>query len=329
MSEEQITFSKYAQEFYRILNGEKDDKDKFVKDLLQLGLDDNGKEIIKQKFPTIITEKGISCIEPSKATILRNYLSGKRGIKNVANEIQNSFHKAYYKEELQNYYEKPKLIEFAKKLKLDTNYNSFKKVLDAIAVCYSDIIEKACRKKSSNSNKRKDNTINIINNNTLLISSPEPDLKRPEDDKHIISSYTITASEKKALINLCKLIKQTLGNLKHLTKTVADKQYRFDHLTAIEEPIKTIIKCEIESLKKRFDECYPELEKLCVDIVELLEPKKNIHPSFGSITSFAQDIRNDKYKITCPDKFNYMAFSLMISKFDDSCNRLIRDIEKI
>lgn len=151
-------------------------------------------------------------------------------------------------------------------------------------------------------------------------------------------SYTITEPEKKALINICGLIKESLGSMKHMVDVINKKQSELKSLVRYDEYVnphknyaswKAYLECEIASLKKRFDESYVELEELCLNIVELLESKKRIHKSFGTIVSIARDISSDEYKITCPDKFNYNSFSVMISRFNDSYDQILRDIDKL
>lgn len=151
-------------------------------------------------------------------------------------------------------------------------------------------------------------------------------------------SYTITEPEKKALINICGLIKESLGSMKHMVDVINKKQSELKSLVKYEEYVnsyknyarwKAYLECEIASLGERFDKSYVELEELCVNIAELLEPKKRIHKSFDTIVSIARDISSDEYKITCPDKFNYNSFSVMISRFNDSYNQILRDIDKL
>lgn len=308
MPRAEIDFSEFATAFYNIIEGGKGNKAKFVKALLNMGISDNGRKIINELFPTETTSKGNTIIKRSKSDQLRKYLRGENGISEIADEIYAALnHKSYnaYIKELKDY-ENSKLIEFAQHLQLDTDLDNIYKVRKAIAACYYSIIEKASIKNVAAKDKS-------------------------NGSKDIIFSYTITEPEKKTIINLCELIKKSLNSIKRLTDAIDKKQFKLKGLTNSEKYArwKVYLEYDIASLKKRFDESYSELEKLCVDTVELLEPKKGIHKSFGTIVSITRNISSDEYKITCPDKFNYNSFSVMISRFNDSYNQILLDIDKL
>lgn len=160
----------------------------------------------------------------------------------------------------------------------------------------------------------------------------EDEKDESNDSKDIILSYTITEPEKQALINLCRLIKGSLSSMKHMVDSINKKRSELKSLTDSEKYArwKVYLECEIDSLEERFDESYVELEELCVNIAELLEPKKCIHESFDTIVSIARNIiSSDEYDITCPEEFNYNSFSDTISRFNDSYSQILRDIDKL
>lgn len=150
MAEIEISFAKYAQLFFTILEGGKGNKTFFAKMLLNMGQSDNGKAIIEQEFPKETTPKGNIRIKPNKDSNLRKYLLDKedgksgKGISNIAPDLEAYFDKKQYVEDLEQY-ENSKLKEFAKALQLEVNFNNPKAVKQAIADCYYSIIKKACK----------------------------------------------------------------------------------------------------------------------------------------------------------------------------------------
>lgn len=301
----EINFSEYATAFYEIIEGKKGNKAEFVKALLKMGLNANEKEIIDGLFPQVTTSKGENAIENQKADQLRKYLHGKNGISNIASELECGFDEDLYIVELQDY-EDSKLIEFAQKLKLATDLDSIDEVRSAIAACYHSIIDKASTKKNSKPNKT-------------------------NDSKDIILSYTISKTEKKALLKLCELIITALRDLKNQTIEISNKQHELNNLTNSEADKlwKPHLENQISSSVKRFDEAYPKLEKLCADITKLLEPKKHISANFEAILLIAKNISNDEYKSMCPEKYKYIAFWHMISQLNDKINQGLCVIDKL
>lgn len=310
MPRTEIRFSQYSTAFYEIIDGSKSNKAEFMKGLLKMGLNDNGRQIIEDMFPTVVNLKGQRIIEQNKADQLRKYLRGDNGIRDIASNLEASLDKKLYIKELKEY-EKSKLIEFAQCLNLYENTDNINTISKAITKLYVSIIKAAATQKVSRSNRSKDNS---------------------KSDKHsIVLPYTITESEKKALLNLCELIKKVLRDLQYQTDKICKKQHELINLTDSEKDKrwKPHLVYEIESLKNRLDEIYPKLEKLCVDMVELLEPKKDIHPTFSTFISIANNIGSNEYRVTCPDTFNYRTFSYMISKFNDNYDKILRDIDKL
>lgn len=308
MTKNETEFSKYATSFYKIIEGEKSGKAKFVKMLLKMGLSDNGTKIIDELFPTEKTSKGNTIIKPEASDRLRKFLHGTNDISEIADEVYAALdHDNYgaYIEALEDY-EDLKLIKFAQALELDTDIKDINKVRYDIAAYYYSIIEKASTQKYSETNKT-------------------------NASKDVIFSYTITDNEKKALVKLCELTNETLCDLKKQTDKISDKRHELKNLTdsAEDQSYKPYLVCVIDSLKESFDEDYPKLEQLCADLVELMKTKKGIHNSLDTIISIASNIHSEEYKITCPDKFNYRMFSNMVTSFNDSFNHLLRDIDKL
>lgn len=311
MAETDTTFSEYATAFYEIIDRQKSGKAKFVKDLLKIGLRPEGKEWINSLFPTITDNKGKDCVEKKKGDQLRKYLRGENGVSAIADDLEYYFDKDFYIEELQDY-EESRIIEFALHLKIDVNgdEDDIDIVAEAIAELYASILRNAATKESLKTGKSNDDSIS--------------------GESKLVYSYTISEPEKRELLRLCELIKKSLASLKRQTDSIIKKQEELNKLPSSEEVKrwKVYLESDVNSLKKRFHEGYLELEKLCADAVGFLEPKKGIHKSFGTIITIAQNVSSDEYRITSP-KFDYSSFAVIISKFNDSYNRLLRDIDKI
>lgn len=308
MKEAEKEYSKYATAFYEVIEGGKGGKAKFVKMLLKMGLSRNGKNIINEEFPTETTSKGNTIIEKKASDRLRKYLLGKNDISEIADEIYAALdHENYgdYIEALGDY-EDSLLIEFAKRLELDTDSKDINKVRYDIAAYYYSIIEKASRQKSSEPNKTNGTT-------------------------DLILSYTITGSEKVALTKLCDLIKRTLVDLKHQADRIDKMQFELKSLTESDEDKnwKPHLEYDRDSRIIRFDETYSRFENLRANLIELLTPKKNMDISFDSFVSNTSDSIRKEYKITYPCSFNYKSIVSMISEFNSSIDRIIRYTSKL
>ena len=277
MARRDITFSEYATAFYQIVDGSKTSKAEFVKDLLKMGLDGDGKDLINDMFPTITNEKGKSFIERNKADQLRKYLRGDNVISEIANNFEEYFDKKQYIEELEDF-ESSKLKEFAKSLQLGTNLNSIKEVKQAIADLYHSIITKA----SAHTNSKSSNT---------------------NDSKDVTISYTISEPEKKAVVKLCELIQYHLNDLKRLTIKISNKQFELQNLTdsSIDNTWKPHLEYEIKSIVKKFNDAYSGLKELCSNLVKLIEPKQKIDTEFSKLISFANNIDNSEYRAMSPN----------------------------
>lgn len=312
MAKNGTEFSKYAQAFFEIIYGAKSRKAIFVKELLKMGLTVEDKEYINDSFPTMINSKKQRSIEMDKADQLRKYLRGDNDISDIVSNLETEFDEDFrkrYCDELQDY-DESRIMEFARVLKINVNEDDIDEVSEAIAEYYSyNVIGSAIQKRTKS--------------HTSIDGSKSVESKS-------VHSYTISESEKRELLRLCELIKKSLASLKRQTDSIIKEQEDLNKLPSSEEVKrwKIYLESDVNSLKKRFDEGYLELEKLCADAVGFLEPKKGIHKSFGTIITIAQNISSDEYRITSP-KFDYSSFAVIISKFNDSYNRLLRDIDKI
>lgn len=313
MTKKETEFSKYAQAFFEIIDGAKSRKALFVKDLLKIGLTDEDKDYLDDTFPSVTTSKGKKSIEKDKADQLRKYLRGDNDISDIVSQLETEFDLEFqqrYSEELQDY-EESRIIEFAKKLELDINEDDIDIVPEAIAEYYSSIVIGSAIKKSRKGKKDKD----------------EPILDRSK----VLLSYTLEESEKKALVKLCELIKTDLRRVKQQSDKICDKKHELNNLTTSEanERWKPHLESEIRSSEKRFNEAFTKLEKLCTDLVNLLKPKAEMDAEFTKLISFANNIGNDEYKITCPGKFKYKTFNLMVSNFNECIERTLRAIDRL
>ena len=133
------------------------------------------------------------------------------------------------------------------------------------------------------------------------------------------------------MVKLCELIKTDLRRVKQQTDKICDKKHELNNLTTSEanERWKPHLESDIRSSEKRFNEAFTKLEKLCTDLVNLLKPKTDMDAAFPKLISFANNVGNDEYRITCSDKFKYNPFKLMISDFNACIERMLRFIDKL
>ncbi len=310
MKGKEIDFSMYASTFYEIICGKKNNKAEFVKELLKTGQTSNGKKIIEEMFPTITTSKGKTIIKKNKADQLRKYLRGDNGIGDIACELEANFDEELYSKELQDY-EDSRLLKFAQRFNLDADTNETDEISEAIAELYFSIIEASATKKGTKSKKS--------------------NVKPKSNGNSISLSYTITETEKAALINLCKLIRMSLRDLEKESETISKKHHELKNLTDSEadKRWKPHLEYDIRSHVKHFEETYPKIEKLCIDLNELLDSKKDIDPSVATLISVANNIKNVEYRSIYLDKYDYRTFWRMISQFNDKIDRVLRVIDKL
>jgi len=313
MTKKETEFSKYAQAFFEIIDGAKSRKALFVKDLLKIGLTDEDKDYLDDTFPSVTTSKGKKSIEKDKADQLRKYLRGDNDISDIVCQLETEFDEEFrerYCEELQDY-DDARIMAFAQVLNIDVSEDDIDIVTEAIAEYYSSIVIGSAIKKSRKGKKDKD----------------EPILDRSK----VLLSYTLEESEKKALVKLCELIKTDLRRVKQQTDKICDKKHELNNLTTSEanERWKPHLESDIRSSEKRLNEAFTKLEKLCTDLVNLLKPKTDMDAAFPKLISFANNIGNDEYKITCHGKFEYKTFNLMVSNFNECIERTLRAIDRL
>lgn len=306
-------FSRYATTFHEIIDGKKSKIAMFTKNLLKMGLVPDDKDTINDLFPTLENDVGKSFIEEPKAGLLRKYYNGTNDLTNLLPQLETEFDSEFiarYSEELQDY-DDSKLIEFANSYQLIVDEDDIDYVTEAIAELYVSIIKNV-------SNKKREKTSNLEVN--------------PKSDKDIIVlSYTFTEPEKQALVRLCELLQPALRRVKNQTDTIDKKRYELSKLTDTEEDKawEPHLESEIASYIRNYDKDFSKIEELCSELVELLEPKQGMNEDFPILISFANNIGNDEYRITCSYKFKYNPFKLMISDFNDCIERTLRFIDKL
>lgn len=283
MARKETEFAKYATAFYKIIEGGKGGKAKFVKMLLNMGLSANGKTITDELFPTETTSKGNTIIKKGASDRLRKYLRGENDISDIADEIYAALDKELYCEELKEY-EESRIIEFAKSLQLDTDFENIEEVRKDIAAYYRSIIEKASSKTSG---KTQETKVNPTSNR-----------------QSIILSYTITEDEKKAIINLCNALKRKLERLDSQVNYIYSNQSELDKITESDNNIlKGHIEYRIELRIKEFNETYSEFVSLCADLNSILAPKKNMNKNFAELISITSFFSGDENKEMSIDRF--------------------------
>lgn len=289
MAEIEISFAKYAQFFFTILEGGKGDKTFFVKMLLCMGQSANGKAILEQEFPKETTQAGNIRIKPNKDSNLRKYLLGKEDgksgndISNRAPDLEAYFDKKQYVEDLEQY-ENSKLKEFAKALQLEVNLNNPKAVKQAIANCYSSIIKRAT-KKGGTSKKSKANPI--------------------ADRQNINYSYSISLDEEKDIRNICKAIMNNLDGLKRNVERVNSyKRKLVKSPDSKSNDMNEYYESHIKSKVKEFNKIYPVFVLQCATLNSKLAPKMYMNKSFAKLISITSFFISDENKEMSIDRFS-------------------------
>lgn len=306
-------FSRYATTFHEIIDGNKTAMAIFTKDLLKMGLTLEDKDTIDDIFPTLTNDKNESFIDTSKYSQLSKYYHGTNDLTKLLPQLETEFDSEFqerYCEELHDY-DDSKLIEFAYRYQLSVNEDDIDNVTEAIAELYASILKNVSTKKRSKP---------IFSEGNLKL-----------DKNSIVLSYTFTEPEKQALVRLCELIQPALRRVKNQTDTIDKKRYELSKLTDTEEDKawEPHLESEIASYIRNYDKDFSKIEELCSELVELLEPKQGMNEDFPILISFANNIGNDEYRITCSDKFKYNPFKLMISDFNDCIERTLRFIDKL
>lgn len=326
MSETEVTFSEYAMAFYKIIYDSTPQKDIFMKEFLKIGLNDNERRIINSIFPTITNDKGKRIIKKNKDDRLRKYLRGGTGIGDLVNELGwnlDSEFKRSYSRELRDF-DESKLIKFANEFELDFDEykyeyededeyeyeDSISQVSEAIAELYVSILKAEAKKRT----KAAKSKVNLKTNKN-----------------NIVGSYTLTTSEKQALINICKQIKAGLKPLKSLATKISNKSHELKNLTnsAANKRWKEYLQVEIESSVKQFGASYSMLERFCSDLSAFLKPRTNMAEGFPELMSYADNISDEQYKSINSDDFDFSALLNMISKFNDKIDKILPVIDKL
>ena len=326
MSEKSKELSKYIQLAHEVLDGNKTQLDLFTKDLLKIGLLDEDKDTLNDEFPSYTGADGNLHIAKGKGGDLRNYYHGKRGLSKLLPKLGTEFDEEFidrYSEELQDY-DDSKVVEFAHRLHLAEGTDDINKVSKAIAEHYSAIMKEEAPPKRRKSKESKDKPMTDVNS-----------LER---------AYSFTDTEKKTLRNVLGAIVKELHELEHLTKTIDATQGKILEQTEINKPndaeadehskdkaeyMRDYFVSAKLPLVKRFSETYSRIEKLCADMIELLEPKKDMNKAFSTLILIASNISIGKYKCMEPDEYNYMDFWIMISEFKRKIIDALRVVEKL
>lgn len=281
-------------------------------------------EFLKKFFTGSVNDSNMISLSESS---LKGFFQGNRitnlapqlieaglSVDNLSNYIESLYEKQHndtptYNKRFNGKTYKDSLYEEAQKKFPDITEDNMSTVL---ANEFYKIIEDACNKYTAN-----DSTNDV----------EQLDSK----DSTITPSYFITELEKKEIKNICRLIDSALSNAKWYTGEISKKQLKIKNLTDSEadQSIKEYHELDLDSLKKSFNDCYTELEQICSDYVRLYGAKKHLHICLKKIFDIANGISDNKYKITYPDDFEYLALSLVISDFKQNHDLLLQHIEKL
>ncbi len=140
---------------------------------------------------------------------------------------------------------------------------------------------------------------------------------KPRNATSILSSYTIPAEEKTAILNLCGLINGTLQDIKHKIEAIDRKQHELRGLSEDEtdQRWKAYLEFELNTIKNDLEKQYSKLKEYCSDVSKLLEQRQHLTPSIKAIYGLTSQIDNDEYKVTCPETLRYSALSSLISNY--------------
>ncbi|MBR3044904.1 MAG: hypothetical protein IKH27_11025 [Oscillospiraceae bacterium] len=152
-----------------------------------------------------------------------------------------------------------------------------------------------------------------------------------QNKSDIALSYTITDDEKRAVMNICEIIKRSLESIKQKTEVIDRKQHELASISedTSQQRWKEYLEYELKALHKAVKELYSKLDKYCADLTELLLNKQHLHPSFKAIYEIASQIGDEKLKSTCPATFSYSALALVITNFQKNYERLKKDIANL
>ena len=287
MAKNGTEFSKYAQAFREVIDGNKTDIDILTKELLKMGLTVNDKNYINEEYPEYIDDNGERHIAGNKGDTLRKYFGGTNGLSRLIPKLETEFDSDFnerYCDELQDY-DESRIIEFAHSLHLAEETNDIDEILKAIAEYYSSIM------------------INVTANKGLKLDKSKG--KPKSDEKDIISSYTIKDEEKQAVKHICTAIQTDLRQLKSQVKYISSNQRKIGKLTDSDSDKLQKLHREgsIESKTNKFNETYSEFVSLCADLNSILAPKKNMNKNFAELISITSFFSKDENKEMSIDRF--------------------------
>ena len=152
-----------------------------------------------------------------------------------------------------------------------------------------------------------------------------------QNKSDIAAVYTISDDEKRAVMNICEIIKRSLESIKQKTEAIDRKQHELASISedTSQQRWKEYLEYELKALHKAVKELYSKLDKYCADLTGLLLNKQHLHPSFKAIYEIASQIGDEKLKITCPATFSYSALALVITNFQKYYEHLKKDIANL
>ncbi|MBR3421030.1 MAG: hypothetical protein IKG98_03075 [Ruminococcus sp.] len=287
MAKNGTEFSKYAQAFREVIDGNKTDIDILTKELLKMGLTVNDKNYINEEYPEYIDDNGERHIAGNKGDTLRKYFGGTNDLSRLIPKLETEFDSDFnerYCDELQDY-DESRIMAFARVLNIDVNEDAIDIVSEAIANYYSSIVIGSATKKKI----------------TTKTSKVIPKTK----GNNITLSYTFTEAEKQVINNICTAIKADLRQLESQVKYISTQQYELGKLTDSEpdKRLKPHIEGFIESNTNQFAETYSNLVSLCSDLNTILSPKKRMNKSFAELISITSFFSRDENKEMSIDRF--------------------------
>ena len=313
MAKNGTEFSKYAQAFREVIDGNKTYKTILTKDLLKMGLTNLDKDYINTKYPTYTDNIGKRHIKDNKGSGLLKYFEGANDLSNLIPDLETEFDEEFrerYCEELQDYNES-RIMAFAQVLNIDVNEDDIDIVSEAIAEYYSSIVIGSATKKS-----RKSKTIEEKSNNT-------------KESNEIVRKYTLRPEEKTTISAILSYIDNCLYKLKANAEkynsldneikngtvteiqgltdemmigfTEAEKEYQRKNVKAINEDTKRRFKEAAESqkisLKKDFDSFYSKLNELFSDLKIMVSNKSESDRYIKMLNDIADYFGNNKIEI--------------------------------
>ena len=313
MAKNGTEFSKYAQAFREVIDGNKTDIDILTKELLKTGLTVNDKNYINEEYPEYIDDNGERHIAGNKGDTLRKYFGGtndlSRLIPKLETEFDSDFHERYCDELLD--YDESRIMAFARVLNIDVNEDDIDIVSEAIANYYSSIVIGSATKKS-----RKPKIIEEKSNNT-------------REAKDIIRKYTLSPEEKNDILIICEQIDKDLQLLDHYAKeyfhykdeldsgniyegleltdemmiflTEKEKMFQREKVKPIDDKLKNQFKeagkSHLSSASTKYDYQYLELQEHCSDLLIITANKIKVNDNIKRIYDIGKYFCDNKLTI--------------------------------